>query len=107
MQVAIKKVLQDKRFKNRELQIMRMTAHTNIVQLKHCFYTTTPKDEVPLPDVVSSHQLGLSRHGKPKCWCHCSWCWGWASTNIPHGKHYSQGHIAQPESDIAGGCRCS
>ena len=50
MQVAIKKVLQDKRFKNRELQIMRMTAHTNIVQLKHCFYTTTPKDEVgPYP----------------------------------------------------------
>ena len=46
VQVAIKKVLQDKRFKNRELQIMRMTSHTNIVQLKHCFYTTTPKDEV-------------------------------------------------------------
>lgn len=46
LQVAIKKVLQDKRFKNRELQIIRMMSHPNIVQLKHCFYTTTEKDEV-------------------------------------------------------------
>ncbi|KAL7546916.1 hypothetical protein ACHAWF_010242 [Thalassiosira exigua] len=40
--VAIKKVLQDKRFKNRELQIMRQLArdgHSNIVGLKHCFYS--------------------------------------------------------------------
>ena len=40
--VAIKKVLQDKRFKNRELQIMRMLVqdpHCNIVGLKHCFYS--------------------------------------------------------------------
>ncbi len=40
--VAIKKVLQDKRFKNRELQIMRQLVkdpHTNIVGLKHCFYS--------------------------------------------------------------------
>mmetsp|Transcript_26447 Transcript_26447/g.74881 ORF Transcript_26447/g.74881 Transcript_26447/m.74881 type:complete len:348 (-) Transcript_26447:78-1121(-) len=37
--VAIKKVLQDKRFKNRELQIMRQLDHPNIVQLKHCFYS--------------------------------------------------------------------
>lgn len=37
--VAIKKVLQDKRFKNRELQIMRTLDHTNTVQLKHCFYS--------------------------------------------------------------------
>ncbi|GAB4813165.1 hypothetical protein N2152v2_000211 [Parachlorella kessleri] len=46
--VAIKKVLQDKRFKNRELQIIRMMSHPNIVQLKHCFYTSTDKDEVYL-----------------------------------------------------------
>lgn len=46
--VAIKKVLQDKRFKNRELQIIRMMNHPNIVQLKHCFYTSTEKDEVYL-----------------------------------------------------------
>jgi serine/threonine protein kinase len=37
--VAIKKVLQDKRFKSRELQIMRLLEHPNIVQLKHCFYS--------------------------------------------------------------------
>ena len=46
MQVAIKKVLQDKRFKNRELQIMKMMNHTNVVSLKHCFYSTTEKEEV-------------------------------------------------------------
>lgn len=46
MQVAIKKVLQDKRFKNRELQIMKMMHHPNVVGLKHCFYSTTEKDEV-------------------------------------------------------------
>ena len=46
LQVAIKKVLQDKRFKNRELQIMKMMDHCNVVQLKHCFYSTTEKDEV-------------------------------------------------------------
>lgn len=37
--VAIKKVLQDRKFKNRELQIMRMLDHPNIVKLKHCFYS--------------------------------------------------------------------
>eukprot|EP01018_Ginkgo_biloba_P032464 Gb_28804 [translate_table: standard] len=46
--VAIKKVLQDKRYKNRELQIMRMLDHPNIVQLKHCFFSTTDKDELYL-----------------------------------------------------------
>ena len=38
--VAIKKVLQDKRFKNRELQIMRRLDHCNIVSLLYFFYTT-------------------------------------------------------------------
>ena|SRR5689334_21146842 len=37
--VAIKKVLQDRRFKNRELQIMGMLEHPDVVQLKHCFYS--------------------------------------------------------------------
>jgi len=48
--VAIKKVLQDKRFKNRELAIMRSLApdHPNVVQLRHCFYSKTEKDEVYL-----------------------------------------------------------
>lgn len=44
--VAIKKVLQDKRYKNRELQIMRLLDHPNVVSLKHCFYSSTEKDEV-------------------------------------------------------------
>jgi len=47
--VAIKKVLQDKRFKNRELQIMRQLEHPNIVPLKHCFYSNGEKaDELYL-----------------------------------------------------------
>ncbi|KAI8806534.1 kinase-like domain-containing protein [Cladochytrium replicatum] len=44
---AIKKVLQDKRFKNRELQIMRLVSHPNIVALKAFFYSNgEKKDEV-------------------------------------------------------------
>eukprot|EP00793_Prasinoderma_coloniale_P003608 PRCOL_00002982-RA len=46
--VAIKKVLQDKRFKNRELQIMRILDHPCVVRLKHCYYSTTKKEEVYL-----------------------------------------------------------
>ncbi|XP_046749742.1 glycogen synthase kinase-3 beta isoform X3 [Diprion similis] len=47
--VAIKKVLQDKRFKNRELQIMRRLEHCNIVKLKYFFYSSgDQKDEVYL-----------------------------------------------------------
>nr|AOG62274.1 GSK3-beta [Eurychasma dicksonii] len=64
--VAIKKVLQDKRFKNRELQIMRQLNHVNILQLKHCFYSNGEKpDELYLnlvlefvPDTV----YGIARH---------------------------------------------
>ncbi|KZV19190.1 shaggy-related protein kinase eta-like [Dorcoceras hygrometricum] len=44
--VAIKKVLQDRRYKNRELQLMRTMDHPNIVSLKHCFYSTTIKNEL-------------------------------------------------------------
>jgi len=43
--VAIKKVLQDKRFKNRELQIMRRLEHQNIVRLRFFFYSTGEKKE--------------------------------------------------------------
>lgn len=47
--VAIKKVLQDKRYKNRELQIMQMLHHPSIVELKSNFYTNGDKpDEVYL-----------------------------------------------------------
>uniref|UniRef100_A0A8C1IPG8 [tau protein] kinase n=1 Tax=Cyprinus carpio TaxID=7962 RepID=A0A8C1IPG8_CYPCA len=47
--VAIKKVLQDKRFKNRELQVMRKLDHCNIVRLRYFFYCSgEKKDEVYL-----------------------------------------------------------
>ncbi|KAF1811658.1 glycogen synthase kinase-like protein-3 beta [Eremomyces bilateralis CBS 781.70] len=36
---AIKRALQDKRFKNRELQIMRIVRHPNIVELKAFYYS--------------------------------------------------------------------
>ncbi|KAM9973030.1 hypothetical protein ACTFIR_012401 [Dictyostelium discoideum] len=62
--VAIKKVLQDQRYKNRELQIMKMLNHINIVSLKNSFYTSD-NDEVYLnlvleyvPDTV----YRVSRH---------------------------------------------
>ncbi|THH33005.1 hypothetical protein EUX98_g1226 [Antrodiella citrinella] len=51
-EIAIKKVLQDKRFKNRELQIMRLVSHPNVVDLKAFFYSngdkSQKKDEVYL-----------------------------------------------------------
>ena len=37
--VAIKKVLQDKRYKNRELQIMQMISHPNVVRLLDSYVT--------------------------------------------------------------------
>ncbi|KAH8242567.1 hypothetical protein KR032_000075 [Drosophila birchii] len=47
--VAIKKVLQDRRFKNRELQIMRKLRHDNIVTLRYFFFSSGEKrDEVYL-----------------------------------------------------------
>ncbi|OIW19977.1 hypothetical protein TanjilG_31851 [Lupinus angustifolius] len=44
--VAIKKVLQDRRSKNRELQLMRLMDHQNVVSLRHCFFSTTSRDEL-------------------------------------------------------------
>nr|GMD04937.1 shaggy-related protein kinase kappa [Ipomoea batatas] len=46
--IAIKKVLQDKRYKNRELQIMQMLDHPNIVALKHSFFSTTDNEDLYL-----------------------------------------------------------
>ncbi|TRM61702.1 kinase-like domain-containing protein [Schizophyllum amplum] len=47
--IAIKKVLQDKRFKNRELQIMKLMSHPNVVDLRAYFYSNgDKKDEVYL-----------------------------------------------------------
>ncbi|GBL48076.1 glycogen synthase kinase 3 [Candidozyma auris] len=43
---AIKQVLQDKRFKNRELQIMKLVHHRNVVDLRYYFYTNNDKNEL-------------------------------------------------------------
>mmetsp|Transcript_21194 Transcript_21194/g.47826 ORF Transcript_21194/g.47826 Transcript_21194/m.47826 type:complete len:149 (-) Transcript_21194:846-1292(-) len=50
--VAIKKVFQDKRYKNRELQIMKHFRHPNIVALKHAFYTSGDKHDELFLNVV-------------------------------------------------------
>jgi glycogen synthase kinase 3 beta len=64
--VAIKKVLQDKRFKNRELQIMKMLDHVNVTTLHHYFYNSGDKpDETYLNlvmDFVPQTVYGMSRH---------------------------------------------
>ena len=65
-EVAIKKVLQDKRFKNRELQIMKMLDHGNVTTLHHYFYTEGVKpDETYLNlvmDFIPQTVYGMSRH---------------------------------------------
>ena len=43
--VAIKKVLQDKRYKNRELQIMKMLHHPNLLEIKDHYYTKQGGEE--------------------------------------------------------------
>ncbi|CAM5176730.1 unnamed protein product [Eretmochelys imbricata] len=48
--VAIKKVLQDKRFKNRELQIMRKLDHGNIVRLRYYFYSSGGEEGRGVPE---------------------------------------------------------
>lgn len=45
---AIKTVLQDKRFKNRELEIMRLIRHKNVVNLIAYYYKTNDKDQLYL-----------------------------------------------------------
>ncbi|EGV62320.1 glycogen synthase kinase 3 [Yamadazyma tenuis] len=46
--IAIKTVLQDPKFKNRELQIMKLIHHPNIVDLKYFFYKSSERHEVYL-----------------------------------------------------------
>jgi len=71
---AIKKVLQDRRFKNRELAIMQMLSHPNVVSLKNSFYSTSPEkpDEVYLnlvldyvPDTVYGVVRSFAKAKKP------------------------------------------
>ncbi|KAL4325075.1 hypothetical protein GQ457_11G001200 [Hibiscus cannabinus] len=70
--VAIKKVLQDKRYKNRELQIMHLLDHPNTIRLKHYFLSSTDTNELYLnlvlefmPETVfrvSRHYFRMNRH---------------------------------------------
>ena len=41
---AIKRVLQDRRYKNRELKIMKTLSHPNVVKGEYYFYTSVQKE---------------------------------------------------------------
>ena len=64
--VAVKKVLQDKRYKNREVQIIKELYHPNIIGLKHAFFTQGEKpDEIYLNmvmDYVPETVHRISKH---------------------------------------------
>jgi len=55
--VAIKKVYQDKRYKNRELQIMKELYHPNVITLRHAFYTQGDKVSSMQPSFFHSGLL--------------------------------------------------
>lgn len=60
--VAIKKVFQDKRYKNRELQILKELSHPNVIKLHHHFFTQGDKpDDVYLNCVMDFVPETLSR----------------------------------------------
>jgi serine/threonine protein kinase len=53
--VAIKKVFQDKRYKNRELDIMKELNHPNVVKMRHAFYTPGEKQDETYLNVVMEY----------------------------------------------------
>jgi glycogen synthase kinase 3 beta len=60
--VAIKKVFQDNRYKNRELQILKELDHPNVVKTRHSFFTKgDKKDEVFLNVVMDYVPETLSK----------------------------------------------
>lgn len=58
--VALKKVLQDRRYKNRELEIMRTVSHCNIIELHWFFFTTGSRDDQYLNLVMEFLPMSLS-----------------------------------------------
>ena len=63
--VAIKKVYQDRRYKNREYTITKTLNHPNVVHLKHAFYTTwEKKDEMYLNLVMNYVPNNLNKINK-------------------------------------------
>ncbi|ESQ51667.1 hypothetical protein EUTSA_v10017687mg, partial [Eutrema salsugineum] len=69
--IAIKKVLQDWFYKNHELQLMRIINHPNVVSLKHCFFSTTSRDELFLNLVMEYVPETLYRILKHYTSMHC------------------------------------
>lgn len=60
--VAIKKVFQDRRYKNRELPILKDLNHPNCIRMRHAFYSPGDKaDEVYLNIVMDYIPVTLSR----------------------------------------------
>ena len=60
--IAIKKVYQDKKYKNREYTITKDLSHPNIIKLIHAFYTTGEKtDEIYLNIVMNYVSDNLNR----------------------------------------------
>ncbi|CAE7730706.1 MSK-3 [Symbiodinium sp. CCMP2456] len=55
MCASLEEVFQDKRYKNRELQIMKELRHPNVVELKHAFYTSGEKPGETYLNVVMEY----------------------------------------------------
>ena len=53
--VAIKKVFQDKRYKNRELTILKALHHPNCIEMRQSFYTNGDKPEEVYLNVVMDY----------------------------------------------------
>eukprot|EP00056_Hartaetosiga_gracilis_P003743 m.67029 g.67029 ORF g.67029 m.67029 type:complete len:385 (+) comp11564_c1_seq1:438-1592(+) len=58
--VALKKVLQDRRYKNRELEIMREVSHRNVVGLRWFFFTPGSKGDSYLNLIMEFMPTSLS-----------------------------------------------
>ncbi|XP_047169953.1 shaggy-related protein kinase eta-like isoform X1 [Vigna umbellata] len=62
--VAIKKVLQERKGKSRELRLMRMMDHPNVISLKDRFFSTTSEDELFLNLVMEYVPESMHRVSK-------------------------------------------
>ncbi|KAH7647947.1 hypothetical protein FG379_001009 [Cryptosporidium bovis] len=60
---ALKKVLQDPRYKNRELDIMKVLDHVNIIKLVDYFYTTASEDPMPPQPPSDEHSKNKGNNG--------------------------------------------
>lgn len=64
-------MLQDKRFKNRELQIMKMLDHVNVTTLHHFFYNEGDKVHGPSEGpLIMPHRMGEG-YGRSMAGCDC------------------------------------